>query len=126
MPSFEILAKNKATAQFVGIEQVPCRLRTTDCPDRCNHPQQAARFRILNYEEYEQVNKNCDPKKDVLIVSISEDPASPKSTRQSPAIVGSIKSLKAGQKVRITWEHIYVNEDGSNFAQRPVRAIESI
>jgi hypothetical protein len=126
MTTFDVLAKNKATAEFVGIEKLPCRHRTADCTDHCHHSQDSAKFKIVTYEEYEQVAKTGDGKKDELIVGLSEDPESPKSNRQEPAIIAAIKALTPGQKVRITWEHIYVSEDGSKFPQRPVRAIEPI
>jgi hypothetical protein len=126
MTTFDVLAKNKATAQFVGIEKVPCRLKTAECPDHCHHAQDSAKFKIETYEEYEQVAKTGDGKKDQLIVSLSEDPEGPKSTRQEAGIIAAIKALTPGQKVRITWEHIYVSEDGSKFPQRPVRAIEPL
>jgi hypothetical protein len=126
MTSFEVLAKNKAIAEFVGIEKVPCRLRTAECPDGCDHAQDSAKFKILNYEEYEQVSKNGDGKKDQLMVSLSEDAGAPKSNRQEPAIIAAIKALTPGKKVKITWEHIYVTEDGSSFPQRPVRAVEAV
>jgi hypothetical protein len=125
--SFEVLASNKTTAEFIGIEHVPCRFRTSLCPDRCNHAHEAARFKILTYEEYEKRGKYGDDKKDILQVSLSEESDAPHSDKQDSQIVEKIKSLSPGQKVKLAWEHIYVtDETNSKYPQRPIRSVECL
>jgi hypothetical protein len=125
--TFEVLTTNKATAEFIGTQRVPCRVMTSLCPDRCHHAHDSAQFKILEYEQYEKPGKYGDDKQETLRVSLSEDPEGAQSDKQDPAIIAKIKALSPGQKVRVFWEHIYVtDETNSKYPQRPVRSIEVI
>jgi hypothetical protein len=125
--SFEVLTKNKTTAEFIGIQRMPCRFMTSLCPDRCHHAHDAAHFKILTYEQYEKPGKYGDEKKDILQVSLSEDPEGPQSDKQDSQIIAKIKALSPGQKVKLCWEHIYVtDETNSKYPERPIRSLECI
>ncbi|KAA6377855.1 MAG: hypothetical protein EZS28_026617, partial [Streblomastix strix] len=41
-------------------------------------------------------------------------------------LIQKVKDLPAGAKVRITWEHIYVTQEGSKFPERPLRSLDVI
>jgi hypothetical protein len=125
--SFEVLTKNKTTAEFIGIQHVPCRLIGPLCPNRCHHPHDAARFKILSYERYEKPGKYGDEKLDIFQVNLTEDPQAPQMDRQDSKIIAQIKTLSPGQKVKLYWEHIYVtDETNSKYPERPIRTLECI
>jgi hypothetical protein len=125
--SFEVLAKNKTTAEFIGIHHVQCRLIGPKCPNNCHHAHDAARFKILSYEQYEKPGKYGDEKVEMLEVNLSEDPLAPQMDKQEVKIITQIKTLSPGQKVKLSWEHIYVtDETNSKYPERTIRSLESI
>jgi hypothetical protein len=125
--SFDVLASHKATAEFIGTERIPCRFMTSLCPDRCNHAHDAARFKILTYEEYEKRGEYGDDKMETLQVSLAEDTGCSNTDKQDLQIIAKIKTLSPGQKVKLFWEHIYVtDETNSKYPQRPVRSVACI
>jgi hypothetical protein len=125
MTTFEVLSLHKATGEFKGVAHFPCRHMTSLCPDRCTHAQDAAEFKILEYQQFEKPGKNGDDKQDIYRVRIDQNAA---NERQDPAVIEIIKSLTPGQKVELYWEHIYVTdtETGSKYPERPVRSVEKI
>jgi hypothetical protein len=125
MTNYDVLATNKVIAEFTGVKHFPCRHKTSLCPDQCNHGQDAAEFKILEWQEYEKLGKYGDDKKDVFRARIDQNGPNDK---QDPAIVETIKTLTPGQKVKIFWEHIYVTdpETNSKWPERPIRSIEKI
>jgi hypothetical protein len=125
MSTFEVLSSHKATGEFTGVTHIPCRNLTSLCPDRCNHAQDAAEFKILEYQQYEKPGEYGDEKADVYRVRIDQN--APRE-KQDPAVIEIIKSLTPGQKVKLFWEHIYVTdgETGSKWPERPLRSIEKI
>lgn len=121
--SYEVLSKHRAIATFDGIEFYPCRFRTALCPDRCGHSKYLASFTIVEYEEYEKLGEYGDEKQEKFLADTNPNAA---EDRQSSVILEQIKLLKPGQKVRLTWEHIYVNNDTAMYPERPIRSIEVI
>jgi hypothetical protein len=123
--TFEVLAKHQATAEYTGVAHFPCRHMTSLCPDRCTHAQDAAEFKILEYEVYEKLGQYGDDKQTVFRTRVDQN--APRE-RQEQAIVDQIRALAPGQKVRIAWEHIYVTdgETNSKWPERPVRSIEKL
>jgi hypothetical protein len=123
--NYAVLTTNEVIAEFTGIKHFPCRHITSLCPDRCNHAQDAAEFKILEWQEYNKPGQYGDDKKDVFRARIDQNAPSEK---QDPAVVEIIKTLTPGEKVKIFWEHIYVTdpETNSKWPERPIRSIEKI
>jgi hypothetical protein len=123
MTTYEVLATHKALAEYTGVVHYPCRHMTSLCPNQCNHGQDAAQFKILEYLEYAKTGQYGDDKQDVYRVRI--DQKNPQE-QQDPAIVATINSLTPGQKVKLFWEHIYVTDGATNskYPQRPIRSVE--
>jgi hypothetical protein len=125
MTTYEVLSLHKATGEFKGVVHIPCRHMTSLCPDRCTHAQDAAEFKILEYQQHEKPGQYGDDKQEIYRVRIDQNGP---SERQDPALIEIIKSLTPGQKVKLYWEHIYVTdtETGSKWPERPLRSIEKI
>ncbi|KAH0793952.1 hypothetical protein GPJ56_002164 [Histomonas meleagridis] len=118
---FEILAIHNVTATFDGIEHRPCMFRTALCPDRCNHAKDLAVFTINEYINYEKKSEYGDEKQEKFYVDINPNAI---DNKQDPQILEFINNLKKGDKVKILWEHIYVNNEGNMYPERQVRKIE--
>jgi hypothetical protein len=125
MTTEAVLTTNKVIAEFTGVTHFPCRLMTALCPNECNHAQDAAEFKILEWEVYEKPGKYGDDKKPVFRVRVDQKG---NNDKQDPAVIETIKSLTPGQKVKLFWEHVYVTETstGSKWPARFVRSIEVV
>lgn len=114
----DVLSHHDAICEFTGIRHIPCRFRTAECPDRCDHAADIAIFKVLEYKEYELKGKYGDEKQTEITCEVKKP-----VYHQDPAIAEKCRSLKEGQKVRVVYDHLYV-DDGSNV--RPERPIISI
>jgi hypothetical protein len=123
MSTFQVLATHKTIAEFTGIQHFPCRHMTSLCPDRCTHAHDAAVFNIVEYESYEKPGQYGDEKQSVYRVRLDNNGTTDK---QDPALIAVIKDLAPGQRVRLSWEHIYVSDNGSKYPERPLRSIEKL
>jgi hypothetical protein len=121
--TFEVLSSHKTIAEYAGVEHRECMFLTSLCPDRCNHPKDFARFKIVSYEAYEKKDEYGDEQKTTFAVDIN--PAA-RDNRQDAAILERIKNLAVGQKIKLFWEQIYVTQDGSQFPERIIRSLELI
>jgi hypothetical protein len=119
--TFEVLSTHRVIAEFLGIQHIPCRHLTSLCPDRCNHGQDCASFKVISYEKYEALGRWASEEQEVFYARVDQKvPAE----AQDPAIIEIIKSLTPGQKVKLYWEHIYVTDQGSKWPERPIRSLE--
>jgi hypothetical protein len=126
MSTFEVLSVHRTIAEYVGIVHMPCRFRTSDCPDRCGHAFDAAEFKILSYEEYEKKGEYGDEKRTKFHARLDATDAS-RTDYQDPKFTEVIKTFSPGQKVKLSWDHIYVTDStGSKRPERPIRALEPI
>ncbi|KAK2960566.1 putative flp protein [Blattamonas nauphoetae] len=119
--TFETLATHKFTATFQGINHRPCMFLTSNCPDRCGHPQDFAVFNVDKYEEYTKPGEYGDEQQTAYHMCVNENI---NEDKQDPAIIAKVKSLQPGQKVRVHYDHIYVDSDGSKWPERPCRSID--
>jgi hypothetical protein len=125
MTTIRVLAANVASAEFVGIERIPCRFKTSFCPDRCGHGQDLAKFNIIEYESHCKHDEQGDEKKKIFTVNVNPNALKDK---QDEAIIKQVKELKPGSKVRLYWEHVYVTETetGSKWPERVLRSLDAI
>ncbi|KAK2960661.1 putative flp protein [Blattamonas nauphoetae] len=121
--SFEVLSSHTAIARFVGVKFHPCLHMTSLCPDRCGHAKYLASFNIEEYEKYEKKGEYGDEKQTVF--SFDMNPKA-KVDRQAEAVIERVKTLKEGDLVRLSWDHIYVTSGGSKYPERIVRTLETI
>lgn len=124
----ELLARNATIATFEGTQVNPCRFLTSECPDRCGHASTVARFHIEEYLVYEKPGQYGDEKSDVHYVRIAGGRGAKEA---SDEIVKAIEGLKAGDKVKLFWDHEYVTNNYANggqakFPERPVRKLEPL
>ncbi len=124
LPPAEELASNTVTAIFECIIQVPCRHFTADCPDRCDHAQSFARFRVVQNEAYSRPGEYGDDKLEpgeALAVDMKNDVEG-----QDVAVQQLVQSLHPGEAVRLTIRHYYVRTEHAHYPVRPVTSIERI
>ena len=114
----DILAKHDVLATFLGIEHRGCMFKTADCPDKCEHPADLAIFNVIEYKNYELLGQYGDEKQEQIYVEVTKP-----VYHQDPKIAEICKKLKKGQKVRLVYHHLYVND---GFNQRPERPVISI
>jgi hypothetical protein len=116
----QLLSAHETVARFVGIKDHRCMGRTALCPDRCGHSGKLATFAIVKYLRFEKPGEFGDPKQEQFLVLIEDNTGQPKV----PApILKSITALKAGELVRLAWNHDYVTHEGSQFPERPIVSI---
>ncbi len=119
----ELLAVNAVEAHYLGTLKIPCRHRTADCPDKCNHATEVARFRVLKNIKYECPGKYGDdayaPGSMVMI-----DIKNPTPGQDDEALFRFIGNLKLGAKVRFTQKHYYGEINNLTEPFRPVTHME--
>ncbi len=119
----ELLASNSVEAHYLGTVKIPCRHRTADCPDNCNHATEVARFRVLKNLKYESSSKYGDeayaPGSIVMV-----DIKNPTPGQDDEAVHNFIGNLKVGDKVRFTQKHYYGEIGNLSEPFRPVTHIE--
>ncbi|KAH0787848.1 flp [Histomonas meleagridis] len=118
---YDVLATNSTIARFEGIIHRPCMFRTALCPDRCGHAKDLAKFTILKYLNYEKKGQYGDEEATEFYANINPNA---EEDRQQADIINIIKDLKVGDQVRLDWEHIYVNNNGCRYPERPIRLLE--
>ena len=117
---YDTLATNSTIAVFEGISKRPCMFRTSLCPDRCGHSQEVARFKIVKYLDYTKPGEYGDEKQEYFYANMN---INSEEDRQKKEFIDIIKGLKEGDKVKLNWDHIYVDNNGSRYPERPIRFI---
>jgi len=125
MTTSELLSSHRAIAEFTGVQHVPCRLKTSQCPNECNHARDVATFKIESYENYSNPSGKGDAEQRVFRARVDQ-----KDPRESVTadLVTAIGKLAVGQRVRLAWEHVYVTETstGSKWPERRLLSLETI
>ena len=120
---YDTLATNSTISLFEGITKRPCFFRTDLCPDKCNHSKELAKFKIIEYLEYTKPGEYGDEKQDFFYADINYNA---EENKQKKEFIDFIKTLKEGDKVKLNWDHIYINNNGSRYPERPIRFISKI
>ena len=117
---YDVLSKNSTIAIFEGINKTPCMHFTSLCPDKCGHSTETAKFKILEYLEYEKTGEYGDEKQKYFYANVNLNASEDKQKKE---FIDFINQLKIGNKVKLNWEHIYVDNNGSRYPERPIRYI---
>lgn len=118
----DLLASNTVVAVYEKTVDRPCMHLTSLCPDRCDHADKLAVFRVIANEHYSRPGQYGDDKAEPgseLYISVLKD-----QEGQDPAVRTFVTGLKPGDVVRFTVDHYYVDKDGSRYPVRPVTKIE--
>ena len=121
----DLLASNTVVAHYLGTIEIPCRHMTADCPDKCDHGTKAARFRVLQNEDYQLTGKYGDDKMEpgsILMIDIKK----PTPGQDDAAVFEFLDTIKVGDKVRLTQKHYYADFGKRVTPVRPVTAIEKV
>ena len=120
---YDTLATNSTISVFEGIIKQPCMFRTALCPDKCNHSKEIAKFKIIEYLEYTKPSEYGDDKQDFFYADINSNA---EENKQKKEFIDFIKTLKEGDKIKLNWDHIYINNNGSRYPERLIRFISKI
>ncbi len=119
----QLLANHETLAVFDGIEYHLCRGLTALCPDKCGHSGEFANFKVKKYLKYEKLGEYGDPEQKTFSVQISDFHKKPKG---DPKILETVKGLKNGDYVLLSWHHDYVTKDGASGPERPIVKLEAV
>lgn len=122
--TFDVLAEQTATCEFVGIEQSPCMFRTALCPDRCGHATEIGIFTVTKTNTYVKEGKYGD--KEVEVGGKMRVQISGEVLEQPASIAEQVRALAPGSKCEVAWKHIYVSREGAQFPARPCTSIQAI
>lgn len=121
----DLLASNTVLAEYVDTVHLPCRFRTSLCPDRCDHAADVARFRVLENKGYRRPGQYGDEKAEkdsILMVDARKDIPG----QNDADIHRKLSGLKPGDKVEMTLAHYYVDDGGCQYPVRPVVALQRV
>lgn len=110
----EVLSSHRTKAVYEGVRHLPCRHRTSLCPDRCGHARDVAVFRVTEYVAYEKPGQYGDAKATEFLLPLSQ------GEEVSAEILAVAQGLSKGDSVRLEWLHEYVTKDGSKYPRRRV------
>ena len=114
-PQIDILSTHSTHAVYEGVRHLPCMHKTSLCPDKCGHAKDVAVFRIVDYIAYEKTNPHHgDPQATQFMMPLVE------GNEVDAKALAFAKELKAGDAVRLDWNHEYVKDGGANYPQRRV------
>lgn len=111
----QLLSLHETVAEFAGTAKMPCRFRTSLCPDKCGHAGDVATFTILGYIHYEKPGEYGDAKTAKYLHKVDA------------ALAKQLAALKPGDKLLLVWQHDYVtrtSEGGS--IKSPERVIKKL
>ena len=119
LPPGEVLARHATVARYEGVEEVPCRHRTAECPDGCAHGGRHAVFRIETYTAYERPGEHGDEKQERFLLRLGKNGVP--DAQLSPALLQVLARLSPGQRVKLEWAHVYRSDAaGSRWPERIV------
>lgn len=110
----EVLSSHRTKAVYEGVRHLPCRHRTSLCPDRCGHARDVAVFRITEYVAYEKPGQYGDEKAAEFLLPLGQ------GEEVSAEVLAIARGLSKGDAVRLEWLHEYVTKGGSKYPRRRV------
>ena len=119
----DLLANHETLAVFDGVDYRLCRGLTSLCPKECGDSGEFANFAIKTYLKYEKLGQYGDPEQQAFLVQVSDYHKKPKG---DPKILKTVKGLKKGDYVLLSWHHDYVTKAGTSSPERPIVKLEAI
>ena len=119
----ELLANHETLAVFDGLKYRLCMGLTALCPKECGHSGEFAIFTVKKYLKYEKLGQYGDSEQRDFLVQVSDYDKKPKT---DPKILETVKGLKKGDYVLLSWHHDYVTRDGASFPERPIVKLTKI
>jgi len=119
----QLLAEHETLAVLDGVEYQLCRGLTALCPKECGNSGEFASFTIKKYLKYKKHGQYGDPEQTTFSVQVSDYDKKPKG---DPKILKTVKGLKKGDYVLLSWHHDYVTREGTSSPERPIVKLEKI
>lgn len=111
----DLLYGYKTVATFQESYRQPCRFMTSLCPDQCGHATNVYKFHLDTLQA--EQGTSADTR---FVTPVTEGKDHLVGEKDLGAFVDLAKSLQAGDKVNLDWNHDYVTKGGSKFPDRPV------
>lgn len=112
IPPYEILMTADTIARFDGIFPMP---KWSPPGTRGNPMRNVAVFSVISWTSYFKPGKYGDERDALFMVDMEKTPFC-----QYTNALRDIAALKPGDTVRLCWMHIYVDDKGSRYPERPV------
>lgn len=120
IPPYEILMTADTVSRFDGIFDMP-KWTPPGSREPATHP--VAVFTVISFQSYAKPGKYGDEYTsdgvNTFMVDMDKIPFC-----QYSAALRDIAALKPGDIVRLCWMHIYVDQNGSRYPERPVTLIQ--
>lgn len=115
IPPYEVLMTADTIARFDGIFDMP----KWAPPGQGPATRRVAVFSIIDYTHYAKPGPYGDERAPLFMVSMEKPPFC-----QYTSALHDIAALKPGDVVRLCWMHIYVDQNGSRYPERPVTFLQ--
>ena len=116
-----LLAEHETLAVFEGVDYRLCPGRTALCPKTCGDSGEFALFTITKYLKYKKHGEYGDPEQKTFQVQVSDYDKKPKGDAK---VLETVRGLKKGDAVLLSWRHEYVTRAGASFPERPLVKLE--
>ena len=93
------------------------------CPERCGSSGEFASFAIKKYLKYEKLGQYGDPEQQSFSIQVSDFHKQPLG---EPKTLETVKGLKKGDYVLLSWHHDYVTKQGTSSPERPLVKLEKL
>ena len=93
---------------------------TAFCPDKCGDSGEFANIAVKKYLKYQKLGEYGDPEQQSFQLQVSDFNKKPKG---DPKVLQTVKGLKKGDYVLLSWRHDYVTKDGTS-SRRPLVKLE--
>lgn len=117
IPPYEILMTADAIVRFDGIFPMP---KWSPPGVQGNPTRDVAVFSVISWTSYEKSGKYGDEQSPQFMVDMEKTPFC-----QYADALRDIAALKPGDTVRLCWMHIYVDDRGSRYPERPVTLLQA-
>ncbi len=115
--SRQVLSRHQTISVFDGLRYYQCRGLTARCPDDCGHSGDYARFTVKRYLKYEKFGESGEPETETMAFEVQDNKG---RAIAPPDILETVRSLRAGDYVRLDWDHEYVTNGGVSTPDRRV------
>lgn len=119
----ELLDRNETVAVFDRVSFHRCNGKTALCPINCGDSGDMAVFTIKKYLKYDKRGQEGDDKAATYRFLINNTLGEQKI---SPQMAETIRALRLGDYVLLSWDHLSITRDGASYSERPVTKLESL
>ncbi len=118
----ELLSQHETIATLKDVQFYRCPGMTALCPDKCGDSGEFAIFEIEEYTDYKKPSEYGDEKQTEFRIQLTDFN---KDDLDNP-VAEAADDLDIGDRVKLNWSHLYVDENGNKFPVRVVTRLTEI